>query len=199
MARLRISAKSITLADTDQGGIRGVLTAHGAALNLFSQRERNEIVRDAFEYGGNHWIWKWLPLRFTAYARTIGYHVKAATDALKSKINGDARLPNVWSGRSRRNSLQAHADARATATTQTVTIRVPNQAPSVRATILTVPPKEIAAIAGAINAALVQGIEDHLGARMNPVSPHTDAVARSRAHHAARKAAKQGKPRRKAA
>lgn len=61
------------IAQVRQGPIRAAIQVRGAALKLFSTRQANTIVRVAGEDGGNYFVRVFIPLRFTNYARKLGY------------------------------------------------------------------------------------------------------------------------------
>lgn len=113
------------LSDTGPGPIRAQIDLYGQAFLLFTKKERNTVVRQAMESAGWMWINAFLPKRFTTYAYSLGYHMAAKYRAYKQRKQGHV-LPNVFTGASRETATQgAHATGRATASRQTVTIKVP--------------------------------------------------------------------------
>jgi hypothetical protein len=163
--------------DTGPGPIRATIEAYGSAFTLFTKKERNAVVRQAMESGGWMWIAKYLPLRFTVYAYSLGYHVAAKYAAYKLRKQGHA-LPNVFTGRSRETATQgANATGRATANKQQVTIKIPlpvletvsrggkkkyasyGKQSGMAAIIGTVPASEIAAFAAVVGKEIGRGLQ----------------------------------------
>lgn len=56
-----------------RGPLRVVVETEGMALEVLSRAERNRSMREALANGGRVWPAVFLPLRFTDYARRLGY------------------------------------------------------------------------------------------------------------------------------
>ncbi len=113
------------------GPIRAVLEAQGPALALLEQAEgasgSNDVIREALQAGGDLWVNVFLPMRFTEYAKRLGYVVQPGWAMRKQKLTGQA-LPLVYTGNMREAAMQgAHADATAKKGGGTITIRIPIQ------------------------------------------------------------------------
>ena len=150
------------IAEARQGPIRAVLEAQGAALSLFTQREANTAVREALEAGGDFWVRVFLPMRFSDYARKLGYRVKPTTAKAKALLSGRA-VPFVQTGQLQQMAIPG-AWARATATggLGTIWIRIPRPhalRPEFAQVFTTVPTWEINRIAEVVETALAQIIQ----------------------------------------
>ena len=175
------------LAQHQVGAIRASIEAHGTGLTLFAQKDQNEIIRNALERGGWYWIYVDLPKRFTDYAFELGYNQRSKTYAnWKQKVVGH-QIPLVFTGQLRSVATKG-ARARATASkgSGTIFITIPTPAvtdrkgrhinyanvPKTQVGIIlrTIPPKEIKAIAQAVESALIEGLEEAMTARIDPQS-----------------------------
>jgi hypothetical protein len=58
---------------TKMGAIRTSIEVEGLALQVLKPSVRNQVVREALIAGGQTWIAIFLPLRFTPYAKRLGY------------------------------------------------------------------------------------------------------------------------------
>lgn len=133
---------------------------------FFKTGEWNAIVRAALAAGGTYWIEKYLPLRFTNYAKAeLGYAAKTARRATSpySAKNARYKMPLVLDGNLQNTALtQSYADAKATSSNAYVTLHIatgmtqptakgasmPYAAqPLVNRTLSTITEREIAAIA----------------------------------------------------
>jgi hypothetical protein len=84
------------------GSIRTAIDVDGLALQVLKPSVRNQIVREALISGGQMWLTVFMPLRFTPYAKRLGYPFKTAH-------------PFIDTGNMQR-SVMASAKATATAT-----------------------------------------------------------------------------------
>lgn len=77
---------------SNTNGIRVDIDAHGAALTLFSPRDRNAIVRDALVAAGQGWIREFLPKRFTPYVTRAPFtYPKMPVGLASAKLRGTAQ------------------------------------------------------------------------------------------------------------
>lgn len=76
------------------GPIRTVLDAQGGALALFLPNDRSKIIKRGMREMGNMWLFKWMPLRFTAYAYKLGYR-RTRKWANKKQNAGGKDIPFV--------------------------------------------------------------------------------------------------------
>lgn len=111
--------------------IRAVITAQGAALNILEQAEGksgvNDVIRESLQAGGDLWVNVFLPMRFTEYAKRLGYSVQPGWATHKQKLTGQA-LPLVYLGGMREKALSgAHADATSSKGGGQIRIRIPIQ------------------------------------------------------------------------
>lgn len=76
-------------------GIRATITSKGTILELFSRRDQNSIVRTAMFEAGQMWRFTFLPLRFSNYAKRLGYGARSQWNELKRRraANGSAISP----------------------------------------------------------------------------------------------------------
>lgn len=82
------------------GPIRTALRLNGMGTALFgdrSQHEQNLLVRVSLMRGGNMWIKVFLPMRFTDYARKLGYRASTYWEAYKQQLLG-AVVPLIGIG-----------------------------------------------------------------------------------------------------
>lgn len=63
------------IAQDRHGPIRIAVECHGLALQVLTKAERNRAVREALVAGGQLWLRVFAPLRFTPYARRLGYYL----------------------------------------------------------------------------------------------------------------------------
>lgn len=101
MGRDRYVIERTVVRDANGNAIAAELKASGAALALFSPADRNRIIRDAMLNGADQFKAFWLPKRFQAYARTLGYHAGAKYEVLKKRKYGTAD-PLVLDGQLRK-------------------------------------------------------------------------------------------------
>lgn len=162
VSKFRVKSRQI-LSDTKMGPIRVQWIAQNNALSLFSVRERAAILQDCARRMGEHWIMKWLPARFSGYARrSLGYRSRPKYDKSKRKQFGSAD-PLTYTG-----ALQSAAIEGATAKGQSggpkgspsVIVRIPlghhPLAEIVQQVIKTVPRSEIDDLAEVFGAHLKQ-------------------------------------------
>ncbi len=152
------------LYDTGPGPIRAVIELQGKALMLFRQREANDIVRAALQAGGDIWVQVFLPLRFTDYAKQLGYRIRSDYDTWKKKHLGQS-VPLVGIGGLAGASdstlvatQNAHAEATAKGSSGVITIRIPTghalQAKD-QAVFRQIPAHEVARIAEEVEKTLI--------------------------------------------
>ncbi len=117
--------------DTGPGPIRATIELHGKALKLFRTKEANDIVRAALQSGGDLWVNIFLPMRFSDYAKQLGYRVNSKYAQKKQKVLGH-NVPLVGIGGTAGaadSTLVASKSAHATATAKggggVITIRIP--------------------------------------------------------------------------
>ncbi len=151
MAKSKLKAKTITVF-TGGSPIRAAIRAEGAALLLFSDSDRNTVIRDAMYQGGEYWRLVYLPMRFTKYARTLGY-------------NGGNDTPLVFTGRLIDMAIPgAHTEARATATKARATIRIPrpdyaNLNKMVHLVLSALPANEVAQVARVVGKSVSENLD----------------------------------------
>jgi len=157
--------------------IRVAIEAWDFALCLFSQSERNLIVRSALYDGGEYWRTVFLPLRFSPYAKTLGYAVTKKWE-LKKGGPGTA-IPLVWTGDLHDIAVQgAHVEARADASTAAIIIRIPvpryaNQQPMVYKVLRSIPAIEVERIAAIVLKSIAGNAVESL---------HADSARRGQIH-----------------
>jgi hypothetical protein len=96
-----------------RGPVRATIVHRGAALNLFSKRQANAIIRTALNDGGDYFCRVFIPLRFTNYAKTLGYRVTSEY-AQRKKSDGFGTVPFVRTGDTRdKATAQAHTEVTA--------------------------------------------------------------------------------------
>lgn len=159
------------------GPIKTEIEAWDGMLACFSKRECNAIIRDALWQGGEFWRTVFLPMRFTDYAKKLGYKVTKRWESIKNKNNASA--PLVWRGVLQRVATnQARTEARATSSNQYVQVRIPtpsyaNQQPTVYKTLHTLPSWEVDRVAEVIGKAFVaifEGAKSDIGSRSGKMS-----------------------------
>ncbi len=157
------------------GPIRAILEAQGPALAILEQAEgkagANDVIRQALQAGGDLWVNVFLPMRFTEYAKRLGYQVKPGWIAMKQRLTGQA-LPLVYTGSMRENALaKAHADAVAKKGGGTITIRIPvdhggtdkqsgSLQPKENAVLRRVPESEVTRIAQQVERVLIATLNE---------------------------------------
>jgi hypothetical protein len=110
--------------DSGPGPIRATIELSGAALSLFTIKDKKEIFMSVMQAVGDDWIAKALPKRFTNYARTLGYRVSKRWMDKKRKYGEP--LPFVWEGDMRESVLtKSKAQPGGTSKNPYVTIRMP--------------------------------------------------------------------------
>lgn len=93
-----------------RGPVRASIIHRGAALNLFQKRQANAIIRAALQDGGDYFCRVFIPLRFTNYAKKLGYRVTSEY-ADRKKKEGFGAIPFVRTGDTRDKAVaQAHTD-----------------------------------------------------------------------------------------
>jgi len=157
MPRDRYVIQKTVLRDPDGNAISAELKASGAALALFSPADRNRIIRDAMLSGADQFKAFWLPKRFEAYARTLGYHAGAKYEALKKRKYGQA-LPLVVDGKLMKVVLSTSytiAKGKGQGSYSEIRFRRGNtNAPVVRAVLSSLAPNEVKDCARAVGRAL---------------------------------------------
>jgi hypothetical protein len=109
-----------------QGFIRAQIILHEKALRIFSQQERNAILREGMRQVGLFWANIFLPKRFTDYAKSLGYHISMKYEkAKRARFGGDAP-PLIWSGDMAR-AIQAGTNvvAKSTKDNPSATVKMP--------------------------------------------------------------------------
>ena len=132
----------------------------------------------AFAAGGQHWIEVWLPMRFTDYARSLGYSVSERYASVKAKEKGHT-LPLVLTGKTR-DAVVDHSTFTIRNSSSKISFVVRMPLPSnikgyiygystrsqVRQMLTTIPPREIISIAKVIKSALHSELTGRLTERM---------------------------------
>ena len=154
---MRMAVGTAVVADDQSGPIRQTIIATGAAFQIYSQAERNNLTRIAIEAMGRKWIKDYMLLRFTGYALKLGYIERGSPSAVAWKErwspDHDSR-PNVLTGTARKMAADgATAKGRATAGNCSVTIKIPqpwyalregkNNKQPVALFLMTIPPDEV--------------------------------------------------------
>jgi hypothetical protein len=172
--------------------IRSVLRVQGAALKMMEEVEgkkaANDVVRGALQAGGDFWINVFLPMRFTDYAKRLGYYVTDKWNKLKDKITSQV-IPLVYIGESRDAALGgAYATATAKGDGGRITIRVPTKHPlkaKEQAVIRRVPEWEIKRIAKEIEENLIESLNGrglHLMTKPPILAPPAKVAHRDHDH-----------------
>lgn len=150
------------------GAIKATLEAYGGMLAMYRDAARNAIVRDSMWQGGEYYRLTFVPLKFTNYAKRLGYHVTEAWAKRKAKFAGtmplvftDALTGNGLRGQVLRNS---RTEARVTRSNCYAIIRMPgpaymNATAAVYGTLRSVLPEEISRCAAVIAEALAANLE----------------------------------------
>lgn len=156
--------KNKTIVHTSKAGpIRTVVEASEGMLSLFTQKGRNDLLRDAMWAGGMYWRSEFLPMRFTDYAKRLGY--KNTPQTLTKKIKANRMLPLVWTGDLKSMADGTKVEARASKSNAVITIRIPgppymNQQRMVYKILRTIPPWEIERIADNVAKALAANLSE---------------------------------------
>jgi hypothetical protein len=153
--------------------LRAAIEFHGPKLALFTAAGRNDLVREALLAAGNLWISVFLPLRFSDYARKLGYHVTAQTQQRKAK---GRQPPFVNTGAMAESTGKAHVEATATKGLGKAVIRIPlghALQPQFLAVFRRLPPWE--------QVRLARVIHDTLAARLAQAQITTNRASRQRA------------------
>ena len=149
-------------AEIRNGPIRVAIQAEGAALKLFTQKQQNTIIRVALEDGGAYFVKVFVPLRFSNYARLLGYH--PSNRYLRTKqAEGFGNVPFVRTGEWRTAAAGAYATATAKKTSGKIEIKIPQPhpvTPVTSAQFRSVLPKEFERIALQVGKALVALLAD---------------------------------------
>lgn len=174
-----------TIAEGQRGPIRWAIEAHGAALGLFSARERNNLVRDALESGGKFYVAVFVPMNFTDYAKRKGWAVSAKYQQRKDRmvqrgqVDGPAD-PLVYLGILREAAVKrSTVTATATANKAGIQIHIPipphgngkgkyGISPIVGAVLRSIMPWEIERVGEVVEKALVAGLTGAMEQRFNP-------------------------------
>ncbi len=73
-----------------------VIEKYGPFWKLLSPGDRKTIIHTALREGGNLWMVRYIPKRFTQYAYGLGYRVTEAWKKFKRRmLNGGAALPYI--------------------------------------------------------------------------------------------------------
>jgi hypothetical protein len=97
-----------------RGPVRATIIHRDAALKLFKPGQANAIIRVALKDGGDYFCKVFIPLRFTNYAKRLGYRVTNAYQQRK-KQEGFGDLPFVRTGDTRTQAVaSAHTETTAT-------------------------------------------------------------------------------------
>lgn len=157
--------KPRTVVHTSQNGpVRMAVEASEGVLSLFTAKARNDLVRDAAWQAGEFWRLTFLPMRFTEYAKKLGYYVQSSTRI--KKLKAGRQLPLVWTGDLRDMATNGSSTtARATSSKTEAVIRIPgpgymNQQPLVYKTLRTIPTWEVERFAEVLEKALAANIEE---------------------------------------
>lgn len=136
-------------AEIRNGPIRVTIEANRAALKLFAQRQANAIVRVALQDGGEYFLRVFVPLRFSNYAKKLGYRPSPGYVAKKIR-QGQGDVPFVASGAWRDATGASRCEATATKAKGRITLRIPQPhpiTPVTSAQFRTVLPDEIERVA----------------------------------------------------
>ncbi len=119
--------------DSGPGPIRATIEVYGKSLMLFRQKEANDLVRAALQSGGDLWVNVFLPMRFSDYAKQLGYHINQGGKYYtwkKAHLIPPIPLVGIGGAAAAGNSTliasqKAHAEATSKGTGGVITIRIP--------------------------------------------------------------------------
>ncbi len=196
------------------GGLKWTITYSQKALALFSAKERNAVLRGAWEDAVTRWVNEFLPLRFTDYAETdLGYRITDKYAARKFAYFGWHSRPLIGPPSTHRirhqhrsgsavfvngqRLIEAAQDTRvvatATSTKSEATVKIPTGHPIaaiISAVLHTIPRKEIRFIAERFKeyvAAMVAGADATDPGKLTLSAPQRGAMnVRSRSSPGAR-------------
>jgi hypothetical protein len=151
------------------GPIKAQLEAYDGMLAMYEDAARNAITRDAMWQGGEYYRVTFVPLKFTNYARKLGYHASEKYVARKRRMFG-AELPLVYTDQQTHNGLRSQvlggsrSEARATRKDCYVLVRMPgpsymNQQRTVYKVLRGVLPAEVERVAKVVGQALADNLE----------------------------------------
>jgi hypothetical protein len=167
----------VIISDQKTGPFRVVLEAQGGALALFSPQHRTTVMRRIMKRTGNHFLFKWIPARFSGYAYKLGYRVSNKWRRLKERMltgvvpyvgmtpSGGGNPGGPWWQRNKAKMVDAVQKGRVSATGSgtdvAAVIRIPYGHPiqtDKAAIFRTIAPNEIEDMAGVFAQALASEI-----------------------------------------